>query len=102
MLYKLFSRLGRLHLTAGGLCPMRTRALMDYWQIDELLLGNNILKDNVNDQSVNTKHHDYDDNQTWNLSKKIHEQDSQIFKFYLRKREISGYYSEWRMSYSYI
>ena len=32
-------RLGRLHLTAGGLCPMRTRALMDYWQIDELLLG---------------------------------------------------------------
>ena len=48
---------------------MRTRALMDYWQIDELLLGNNILKDNVNDQSVNTKHHDYDDNQTWNLSK---------------------------------
>ena len=65
---------------------MRTRALMDYWQIDELLLGNNILKDNVNDQSVNTKHHDYDDNQTWNLSKKIHEQDSQIFKFYLRKR----------------
>ena len=65
---------------------MRTRALMDYWQIDELLLGNNILKDNVNDQSVNTKHHDNDDNQTWNLSKKIHEQDSQIFKFYLRKR----------------
>ena len=65
---------------------MRTRALMDYWQIDELLLGNNILKDNVNDQSVNTKHHDNDDNQTWNLSKKIYEQDSSIFKLYLRKR----------------
>ena len=33
-------RLGRLHLNAGGLCPIRARAIMEYWQIDELLLGN--------------------------------------------------------------
>ena len=32
-------RLGRLHLNAGGLCPIRARAIMEYWQIDELLLG---------------------------------------------------------------
>ena len=38
---------------------MRTRALMDYWQIDELLLGNNILKDNVYNQTVNKRYHDY-------------------------------------------
>jgi len=31
-------RLGRLHLNAGGLCPIRARAIMEYWQIDELLL----------------------------------------------------------------
>jgi len=31
-------RLGRLHLNAGGLCPLRTRASIEYWQIDELLL----------------------------------------------------------------
>ena len=39
------------------------------------------LKDNVNNQTVNTKYHDYDDNQTWTLSKKIHEPESQFFKF---------------------
>ena len=33
------NRLGRLHLNAGGLCPIRARAIMEYWQIDELLLG---------------------------------------------------------------
>ena len=38
---------------------MRTRALMDYWQIDELLLGNNILKDNVYNQTMNKRYHDY-------------------------------------------
>ena len=32
-------RLGRLHLNSGGLCAIRTKALIDYWQIDELLLG---------------------------------------------------------------
>jgi len=31
-------RLGRLHLNSGGLCAIRTKALIDYWQIDELLL----------------------------------------------------------------
>jgi len=31
-------RLGRLHLNSGGYCAMRTQALMEYWQIDELLL----------------------------------------------------------------
>ena len=35
-------RLGRLHLNAGGLCPIRARAIMEYWQIDELLLGDMI------------------------------------------------------------
>ena len=33
------ARLGRLHLNAGGLCPIRTRATIQFWQIDELLLG---------------------------------------------------------------
>ena len=32
-------RLGRLHLNAGGLCPIRTRDTIQFWQIDELLLG---------------------------------------------------------------
>ena len=36
-------RLGRLHLNAGGLCPIRARASIEYWQIDELLLGKNTL-----------------------------------------------------------
>jgi len=31
-------RLGRLHLNSGGFCAIRIRALIDYWQIDELLL----------------------------------------------------------------
>jgi len=31
-------RLGRLHLNSAGFCAMRTKALMEYWQIDELLL----------------------------------------------------------------
>lgn len=31
-------RLGRLHLNSGGFCAIRTKALIDYWQIDELLL----------------------------------------------------------------
>ena len=35
----MYFRLGRLHLNAGGLCPIRARAIMEYWQIDELLLG---------------------------------------------------------------
>ena len=35
----MYFRLGRLHLNAGGLCPIRPRAIMEYWQIDELLLG---------------------------------------------------------------
>ena len=42
--YKNEFRLGRLHLNAGGLCPIRTRASIEYWQIDELLLGRNILE----------------------------------------------------------
>ena len=37
--YKKLFRLGRLHLNAGGLCPIRARASIEYWQIDELLLG---------------------------------------------------------------
>ena len=32
-------RLGRLHLNSSGLCAIRMKALIDYWQIDELLLG---------------------------------------------------------------
>ena len=39
LVLKFFFRLGRLHLNAGGLCPIRARAIMEYWQIDELLLG---------------------------------------------------------------
>jgi len=31
-------RLGRLHLNAGGLCPIRARASIEFWQIDELML----------------------------------------------------------------
>lgn len=31
-------RLGRLHLNSSGLCAIRMKALIDYWQIDELLL----------------------------------------------------------------
>ena len=33
------TRLGRLHLNSAGLCAIRMKALIDYWQIDELLLG---------------------------------------------------------------
>ena len=32
-------RLGRLHLNSSGLCAIRMKALIDYWHIDELLLG---------------------------------------------------------------
>ena len=34
-----FSRLGKLHLNAGGLCPIQTRASIEFWKIDELMLG---------------------------------------------------------------
>jgi len=31
-------RLGRLHFNCGGICPIRRSALIEFWQIDELLL----------------------------------------------------------------
>jgi hypothetical protein len=32
-------RTGKLHLNSAGLCAIRTKSLLEYWQIDELLLG---------------------------------------------------------------
>ena len=37
--FNFYFRLGRLHLNAGGLCPIRARDSIHFWQIDELLLG---------------------------------------------------------------
>jgi len=31
-------RLGRLHFNCGGFCPIRMNSIIEYWQIDELLL----------------------------------------------------------------
>ena len=32
-------RLGRLHFNCGGVCPIRMNSIIEFWQIDELLLG---------------------------------------------------------------
>ena len=31
-------RVGHLHLNSGGLCAIRTKSMIEYWQLDELLL----------------------------------------------------------------
>ena len=33
------SRFGRLHFNSLGLCPIVMLRLIEYWQIDDLLLG---------------------------------------------------------------
>ena len=50
-------RFGRLHFNSIGLCPMVLSGLIKYWQIDELLLGNRMIKLSILNSFIKSKTH---------------------------------------------